>query len=106
MTGPENGGEPLFGRLTRLLPPPPDVTGKDWAAVGKALGTELPEDHKEPADTYGGGVFDVNVLLPAPGCPRPGHDLIAMDAQCRASPHLLWDHGEPRPAEPDQEGPA
>ncbi|QTD95751.1 SMI1/KNR4 family protein [Streptomyces cyanogenus] len=94
---------PSLTRLTELLPPP-EVAPKDWAAVEEQLGTELPQDYKELVDTYGGGLFDENVWLLEPGCPRPRYDLIAMDAQCRESLQLLWDRGEPRPAELDQEG--
>ncbi|MYW46111.1 SMI1/KNR4 family protein [Streptomyces sp. SID161] len=94
---------PSLTRLTELLPPPEVAAPKDWAAVEEQLGTELPRDYKELVDTYGGGLFDANIWLLEPGCQRPRYDLIAMDARCRESLKLLWDRGELRPAELDQE---
>ncbi|WP_435810618.1 DUF397 domain-containing protein [Streptomyces thermoviolaceus] len=55
---------PSLARLTRLLPPPPDVSGKDGAAVEKAPGTELPED---PAPRSGCTAR----ATPSPSPPRP-----------------------------------
>ncbi|MHC5902907.1 SMI1/KNR4 family protein [Streptomyces sp. S6] len=94
---------PSLTRLTELVPPP-DTTLKDWAVVEAQLGTELPQDYKDLVDTYGGGLFDDSVWLLEPGCARPRHDLISMDAECSETLRLLWGRGEPRPAELAQEG--
>jgi hypothetical protein len=44
--------------LTQLCPPPPNPRpGPDWAGVEAQLGTRLPGDCKQHADTYGPGSF-------------------------------------------------
>ncbi|GGR41615.1 Lsr2 family DNA-binding protein [Streptomyces roseolus] len=61
--------------LTRLVPPPASPPPTDWNAVEALLGTRLPDDYKQLADTYGPGAFCDFVRLYHPHGPTEWVDL-------------------------------
>jgi hypothetical protein len=53
-------------QLVTLVAPPPEPFSYDWADVERQLGTMLPADFKQLAETYGPGEFDETFALHAP----------------------------------------
>ncbi|MEU3400829.1 Lsr2 family DNA-binding protein [Streptomyces filamentosus] len=61
--------------LTRLVPPPASPPPTDWNAIETLLGTPLPGDYKQLADTYGPGAFCNFIHLYHPHGPTEWVDL-------------------------------
>ncbi|MFJ3786847.1 histone-like nucleoid-structuring protein Lsr2 [Streptomyces sp. NPDC090093] len=71
--------------LTRLVPPPATPPATDWNAVEALLGTQLPDDYKQLADTYGPGAFNGFIRLYHPHGPTEWVDLTGpMPARLRS----------------------
>ncbi|MFJ9836498.1 SMI1/KNR4 family protein [Streptomyces sp. NPDC101169] len=74
----------LLARSERTAPAP------DWAAARTALRTDLPADHKELIETYGGGLVDGYLLLLEPNCPNGVYDLLKTSAERAEAHDSLW----------------
>ena len=89
--------------LRALAPPPPGAPAPaDWPAARAALGTDLPHDFVELADTYGAGTFDAGVGILVPGHPNRFLDLLRQVDDQRAALRALADEdGVDLPHAPD-----
>ena len=63
-------------QLTHVLPLPPSGQSKDWDAVSREVGTELPADYKQFIETFGGGYVDRHLWVLEPGCANEHYDLV------------------------------
>ena len=94
-----------LARLIQLVPPPPpQERSKDWEAVARRLGTDLPADYKELIGTYGGGCFDNYLWLLEPDSVNKDNDLVLLTEERDEAFEMLWEMGEEKPAELTEEG--
>ncbi|MDV5146885.1 SMI1/KNR4 family protein [Streptomyces sp. SBC-4] len=91
----------MTNALTRLLeiaPAPSEPRRKDWGAVERGLGVELPADYKELIRVYGGSNWDDYLYVLEPGCPNENYDLITWAEQQAEDLEGLWQF-EKKPVE-------
>ncbi|MFF5185530.1 SMI1/KNR4 family protein [Streptomyces sp. NPDC000345] len=87
-------------RLTRMVAPPEGAVRRaDWDEMVRALGVGLPGDYRALIDTYGGGRFDGYLWLLEPRCANRHYDLLRSVAERDEAFEMLWDDGEPKPAQ-------
>ncbi|MGW6985217.1 SMI1/KNR4 family protein [Streptomyces sp. NPDC054932] len=87
--------------LVQLVPPQQVAAPRDWPAVHRRLGHDLPEDYRQLVDTYGGGLFDEAIWILEPDGEDKEYDLFAMVQERAEVLERLWDggSGEPKPAQ-------
>ena len=91
--------------LTHLLPQPATAAPpKDWAAVARQLGTDLPTDYKDFIATHGGGYVDNYLWILEPGCANDNYDLVDNDEERTEAFEYLWDGDEGKPRGMEEEG--
>ncbi|MCM2421329.1 SMI1/KNR4 family protein [Streptomyces sp. RKAG293] len=94
----------FLAELTRLVPPAATPAAKDWTSVENDIGTVLPRDYKELIGAYGGGRFDFHLWLLEPGCENRFYDLSVANDGRMDDFEDLWDLGEEKPGELEEEG--
>ncbi|MEC4016973.1 SMI1/KNR4 family protein [Streptomyces sp. H27-D2] len=95
---------PSISRLIHFLPSPSVPEQKNWPLIESQIGSTLPKDYKELVDTYGGGEFDRCIWLLEPGCANSGYDLIIAGKERAEAFEWLWETGEDKPTELEEEG--
>ncbi|MGE7434479.1 SMI1/KNR4 family protein [Kitasatospora sp. NPDC001175] len=93
-----------LARLARLLGAPTGARPKDWPAVARRLGIELPWDYREFIDTIGGGHLDDHLYVLEPDCANENYDLADNIEERAEALEYLWDGSEDPPAQLDEPG--
>lgn len=92
-------------RLTQLVAPPAGAAPRaDWDDVARELEVGLPGDYRALIDTYGGGRFDEYLWVLEPRCPNRHYDLLRSVAERDEAFEMLWEDGEPKPAQLESPG--
>ncbi|MDQ0797540.1 SMI1/KNR4 family protein [Streptomyces sp. B1I3] len=90
-------------RLLEIFTAPIEPRQKNWQAVERDLGVELPADYKELIHDYGGSNWDDYLYILEPGCPNENYNLLEWAANQAEDLEDLWQF-EKKPAELEIEG--
>ncbi|MFJ8142616.1 SMI1/KNR4 family protein [Streptomyces sp. NPDC096013] len=92
-------------RLSRLVTPPDGVSRRtDWEDVISELGIGLPSDYRDLIDTFGGGRVDGYLWVLEPRCSNRHYELFRALAERDEAFEMLWEDGEPKPAQLESPG--